>query len=83
LADRPTTDHFAMGKRTTSQRYEFRVRGVLSATLQGAFPNLDVQVQEGQTVLVRTLPDQAALFGVLAQIEALGLELLCVSRVPS
>jgi hypothetical protein len=36
-----------------------------------------------QTVLVGTLPDQAALFGVLAQIEALGLELLDVSRVPS
>jgi len=33
-------------------------------------------------VLHGVLPDQAALHGVLAQIEALGLELLEVRRLP-
>jgi hypothetical protein len=33
-------------------------------------------------VLTGTLADQAALYGVLAQIEALGLELLEVRRLP-
>ena len=35
------------------------------------------------TVLTGTLPDQAALYGALAQIEALGLELLEVRRLGS
>ena len=35
-----------------------------------------------QTVLTGTLADQAALYGVLAEIEALGLELLEVRRLP-
>jgi hypothetical protein len=33
-------------------------------------------------VLTGTLPDRAALYAVLAEIEALGLELLEVRRVP-
>jgi len=34
-------------------------------------------------VLTGDLPDQAALHGVLAQIEALGLVLLAISSLPS
>jgi hypothetical protein len=34
-------------------------------------------------VLSGTLPDQSALYGVLAQIETLGLELLDIRRVSS
>jgi len=61
-------------------RYEILVRGALGEALLAAFPNLEGQVQ---TVLIGALQDQAALFGVLAQIEALGLELLDVRRTPS
>jgi hypothetical protein len=60
--------------------YEIRVRGQLSETLLGAFPGLRAEAQAAETVLAGALPDQAALFGVLAQIEALGLELLGVCR---
>jgi hypothetical protein len=60
--------------------YEIRVRGQLSETLLGAFPGLRAEAQGGETVLAGPLPDQAALFGVLAQIEALGLELLALCR---
>jgi hypothetical protein len=59
---------------------QFRVRGQLSQTLLVAFPELHAQELGSQTLLAGDLPDQAALFGVLARIEALGLELLEVLR---
>jgi hypothetical protein len=69
-----------MGLSTKAEHYEVRVRGVLSERLLGAFPDLQASTQRGDTVLAGWLPDQAALHGVLAQIEALGLELLSVRR---
>lgn len=64
------------------QAYEFCVRGHLGQTLLRAFPDLEARVRGPDTVLRGTLPDQAALHGVLAEIEALGLELLEVRRLP-
>jgi hypothetical protein len=55
---------------------EFRIRGRLGKSLLAAFPSLQAEVNGSVTVLTGPLPDQAAVFGVLAQIEALGLELL-------
>jgi hypothetical protein len=60
--------------------YEICVRGVLGPTLLGAFPMLDGSDRDGDTVLRGPLPDQAALHGILGQIESLGLELLAVRR---
>jgi hypothetical protein len=65
-----------------AQRYEIRVRGRLGRTLLGAFPALHADTRDDDTLLTGGLADQAALHGVLAQIEALGLELLEVRRVP-
>ena len=62
--------------------YRIRVRGRLGRTMRAAFPGLHAQARGGDTVLSGVLPDQAALFGVLARVEALGLELLEVRRVP-
>jgi hypothetical protein len=62
--------------------YQIRVRGRLGRTMRIAFPALDAQAQGEDTVLTGPLTDQAALYGVLAQIEALGLELLEVRREP-
>ena len=62
--------------------YEIRVRGQLGETLLGAFPGLRAQAQGAETVLTGEITDQAALHGVLAQIEALGLELLELRRMP-
>jgi hypothetical protein len=61
-----------------THNYEIEVRGPLGPTLKGAFPTLKVERNGSDTVLCGALPDQAALFGVLHQIEALGLELLGV-----
>jgi hypothetical protein len=72
----------AKAEDTKAVRYEISVRGTLSETLVQAFPSLAWHAKPGETVLTGALPDQAALFGVLAQIEALGLELLDVRRLP-
>jgi hypothetical protein len=69
-----------MDEPATSVRYEIHIRGLLSETLLGAFPGLQVRAQGGETMLTGALPDQAALYGMLAQLEALGLELLEVRR---
>jgi hypothetical protein len=61
-------------------RYQFRIRGQLGLTLLSAFPELRAQELGSETLLAGQLPDQAALFGVLGRIEALGLELLELLR---
>ena len=63
------------------QRYEIWVRGHLGETMRSAFPALRAQPRGEDTVLTGALPDQAALYGVLTEIEALGLELLEVRRL--
>jgi hypothetical protein len=64
-----------------SQRYEIRVRGHLGETMQHAFPALRAEIRNEDTLLEGALADQSALHGVLAQIEALGLELLELRRL--
>ncbi len=61
--------------------YQIRVSGHLGPTLLTAFPAFVPQQQGAETVLTGLLPDAAALYGVLAEIEALGLDLLEVRRV--
>ena len=63
-------------------RYRIRVRGHLGETIRSAFPALQARARGGDTVLTGPLPDRAALYGLLAQIEALGLELLELRRLP-
>ena len=57
-------------------RYVIRVRDMLLT----AFPELRSRTDRGDTLLAGALPDRAALRGVLARIESLGLELLDVRR---
>jgi len=70
-----------MVKPATRPVYEIRVRGVLGGTFLGAFPALSGVAQDGDTVLTGELADQAALHGVLCQIESLGLELIALHQV--
>ena len=64
------------------RQYEIWVRGHLGETMRSAFPALDAQPRGEDTALTGAISDQAELYGVLAEIEALGLELLEVRRVP-
>lgn len=61
--------------------YAIRIRGRLGATALSAFPSMVSELKGGETVLTGVLEDRAALFGVLGQIEALGLDLLEVRRI--
>jgi len=74
-------DAHAMDEPAGPVRYELRVRGLLSEALLGAPSRACTRRRDGaETVLAGELPDQAALYGALTQIEAFGLELLEVRR---
>ncbi len=64
------------------QRYEICVRGHLGEMIRSAFPDLQARTRRDTTVLAGAFADQAALYGVLAEMEALGLELIEVRRLP-
>ena len=61
--------------------YTIRIRGRLGATALSAFPSMASELKGGETVLTGLFEDRSALFGVLAQIEALGLELLELRQI--
>ena len=61
--------------------YVIRIRGRLGATVLFAFSALAPHDHGADTVLTGLL-DRSALYGVLAEIEALGLDLLEVRRLP-
>jgi hypothetical protein len=63
-----------------SARYLIRINGHLGATLLSAFPALSSQRRGPETLLTGVL-DQAGLYGVLAEVEALGLQLLEVRQL--
>ncbi len=59
---------------------EIRVKGHLGETLLAGFPGLLATHRNGETLLTGTLRDLSELYGTIAQIEALGLELVAVRR---
>jgi hypothetical protein len=66
----------------TSSFYEIRIKDHLNDTIASWFEDLTVSNQEdGETVLSGSLPDQAALQGVLNRISSLGLTLVSVNSV--
>jgi hypothetical protein len=75
----PAGDHGGMDP--APALYVIRIKGHLGATVLSAFPALDPYHHGAHTVLTGLL-DRSALYGVLAEIEALGLDLLEVRQVP-
>ena len=63
-------------------RYEIRVQGHMGQQWSRWFDDLTVeQLDDGSTCLRGTLPDQAALYGVLDKVRDLGMTLLSVQCV--
>jgi hypothetical protein len=60
--------------------YMIRINGNLGATVLSAFPSLAPEHDGAHTVLTGLL-DRSALYGVLAEIEALGLDLLEIRKL--
>jgi hypothetical protein len=58
--------------------YVITFKGEAGRTVSAAFDDLEVSTKEGLTTLRATVPDQAALHGVIERIRALGLELVAV-----
>jgi hypothetical protein len=63
--------------------YAIRIKGRLGPTALSAFPSMVCELNRCETVLTGPLEDRSALFGVLGQIEALGLELLELRQIPA
>jgi hypothetical protein len=61
--------------------YRIRIKGQLGPTALSAFPSMEPELKRGETVLTGRLKDQAAVFAVVAEIEALGLELLELHQI--
>jgi hypothetical protein len=61
--------------------YEIRVAGVVAAALLREMEGVRVAVQPVHSVLRGSLPDQAALHGVINRLQALGLDLIEVRRL--
>lgn len=61
--------------------YSIRIKGRLGATALSAFPSMVSELKDDETVLTGSLEDRSALFGALAQVEALGLDLLELKQI--
>ena len=74
----PLPDHKFMD--AAPALYAIRINGHLGATALTAFPAMVSHTQGAQTVLTGHL-DRSALYGVLAEIETLGLDLVEVRQL--
>jgi hypothetical protein len=64
----------------TPSLFAIRLTGQLGPTTLSAFPAMVPALKDGETLLTGPL-DRSALYGVLAEIEALGLDLVEVRRL--
>ncbi len=60
----------------TETVYRIVVRRELGERYASAFEGMEMEAKNGQTILTGEVKDQPHLFGILARINALGLELL-------
>ena len=74
----PALDHDVMDQ--VPALYAIRIKGQLGAMVLSAFPAMVPQHHGADTVLTGLL-DRSALYGVLAEVETLGLDLLEVRRL--
>jgi hypothetical protein len=65
----------------TSSSYEIRITGILPPEALLDFEDMTAAVEPVETVVHGPLPDQAALHGLLARLEMLGVQVLEVRRL--
>lgn len=63
--------------------YEIHVRGEVPAETLAELEEMTAVHEPAATVLSGAVPDQAALHGILLRLQALGLELIEVRRLPT
>jgi hypothetical protein len=63
-------------------RYLIRIQGTIDATWSDWFGGFTITPQDGETVLEGEVNHQAALHGIFAKINELGLTIISVTRLP-
>ncbi len=70
------------GHTENSIRYEIHICGKLDQKWSEWFDSFSIMHTNGETILEGAVPDQSALFGILAKIHDLGLILMRVEKLP-
>ena len=60
--------------------YQIRIQGILDPSWSDWFGGFSIIVQGDETLLAGAVIDQAALHGILAKLNDLGLPIICVER---
>jgi hypothetical protein len=80
----PTIDRVPANESATSDCeppcYEIRVGGPIGPAVMQAFPTLSASRSGHDTLLTGLIPDQSALYGLIHELEVLGLQLLEINR---
>lgn len=66
----------------TAMKYEFRVDGVLPGEVRAAFVDMRITQAPVQTVIDGEVMDESHLLGIIAQLQALGIDVVSVHPVP-
>jgi hypothetical protein len=69
-------------RKGTGTIYRIVVRSELNDRYAVAFEGMEMETQDGETVLTGEIIDQPHLYGILDRISGLGLELLSVQALP-
>jgi hypothetical protein len=72
-----------MAHPVSENTYEIRIKGRVSRALLASFEGMESDLEPVETVLHGPVRDQAELHGVIDRIQALGLELIEVRRLPN
>jgi hypothetical protein len=67
-----------------AETYEIKIQGRLDPRWSGWFAGMHITpLENGETLIAGTLPDQAALHGLLERIRDLNLTLISLNRISS
>jgi hypothetical protein len=77
---RPARDNH---RRVADTTYEIRIKGRVTRALLDSFAGMESQLEPVETVLHGPVRDQDELHHLITRVQALGLELVEVRRLPS
>ena len=63
--------------------YRIRIQGTIDPTWSDWFGGFTISTENGETLLEGEVMHQAALHGILAKVNELGLVILCVEKIAS
>ena len=61
--------------------YQIRLKGTLDSSWSDWFDGFTITAQGDETLLTGVVPDQAALHGILAKINDLGLPIVSIEKI--